>query len=253
MGRELALHGSPSPPLAHGSATAHFVDEITARLQKGDILTDRGNSHLKDAARRHEELKGRGIRFLDIGTSGGIEGARQGACFLVGGDAEPFALVRPLLESLAVPEGVLHAGAPGAGHFVKLIHNAISFGMVQAVAEGVDLLTRSNYHVDLAALFHNWSRGSVFRGWLVELMERGGRQQRFDDLSGWVEDTRKVRWAVEYALEKEAWIPVSAQSELALYRYRNPDSVSGKAVALLRHGFGRHPLHKRAESCRREG
>lgn len=252
MGRELALHGSPSPLLAHGFATAHFVDEITARLQKGDVLTDRGNSHLKDSARRHEELKVRGIRLLDIGTSGGIEGARQGACFLVGGDAEPFALVRPLLESLAVPECVLHAGAPGAGHFVKLIHNAISFGMVQAIAGGVDLLTRSNYHVDLAAVpqleprlglpwlarrAHGAGRATA----TVRRPERLGRRYPQGPMG------RGVRTR-EGSLD-----PVIAQSELALYRYRNPDSFWGKAVALLRHGFGRHPLHKRAESCRREG
>jgi 6-phosphogluconate dehydrogenase len=152
-----------------------------------------------------------------------------------------------------VPEGVVYAGPAGAGHFVKLIHNAIEFGMVQAIAEGVGLLARSDYPLDLSALFHNWSHGSVIRGWLVELTERGLREHRLDELSGRVEDTREVRWAVEYALEKEAWIPVIAQSELAFYRYRDPDNVAGKVVALLRHGFGHHPLHKSTDSLAKAG
>jgi 6-phosphogluconate dehydrogenase len=130
---------------------------------------------------------------------------------------------------------------------VKLIHNAIEFVMVQAIAEGVDLLTRSDYPLDLSTLFHTWNHGSVIRGWLVELMERGLHEQRLEQLSGYVEDTREVKWVVKYALEKEAWITVIAQSELAFYRYRDPDSMAGKAVALLRHGFGGHPLHKKTE------
>lgn len=114
---------------------------------------------------------------------------------------------------------------------------------MQAIAEGVDLLVRSDYKFDLPALFHNWNHGSVIRSWLVELMERGLREENLEELSGFVEDTREVKWAVEYALDKEAWIPVIAMSELAFYRYRDPDSTTGKAVALLRHGFGQHPLH----------
>lgn len=166
---------------------------------------------------------------------------------MVGGEADAFARVEPLLRDLAVPDGVLHAGPAGAGHFVKLIHNAIEFGMLQALGEGLDLLVRSDYSLDLPALFHNWSHGSVIRGWLVELMERGLREHPLEELRGNVEDTREVKWAVQYALEKEAWVPVIALSELALYRYRDPESVAGKGVALLRHGFGGHPLHKRAE------
>jgi 6-phosphogluconate dehydrogenase len=228
----------------HGEPTEQTIMALKSYLQPGDIIADGGNSHWQDSVRRYEELRAQGIAFLDIGTSGGLEGAQHGACFMVGGDAEAFAKAAPLLHDLAVPEGLLHVGPAGAGHFVKLIHNAIEFGMVQAIAEGIDLLTRSDYPLDLPALFHNWSHGSVIRGWLVELIERGLREQTLEELSGYVEDTREVKWVVEYALEKEAWIPVIAQSELAFYRYRDPDSVAGKAVALLRHGFGGHPLHR---------
>ncbi len=136
--------------------------------------------------RHHEELKTSGIAFLDIGTSGGVDGARHGACFMVGGDAEVFARIEPLLLDLAVPEGVVYAGPAGAGHFVKLVHNAIEFGMVQAIGEGLDLLVRSDYPLDLPALFHNWNHGSVIRSWLVELMERGLREQTLEELSGYV-------------------------------------------------------------------
>lgn len=232
----------------HGKPTDTTIAELKELLQPGDLVADGGNSHWKDSVRHYEELKTGSIAFLDIGTSGGIEGARSGACFMVGGDADAFARIEPLLRDLAVPEGVLHAGPAGAGHFVKLVHNAIEFGMLQALGEGLDLLVRSDYPLDLPALFHNWAHGSVIRGWLVELMERGLREHRLEELESRVEDTREVKWAVQYALEKEAWIPVIALSELALYRYRDPDSTAGKGVALLRNGFGGHPLHNKSEN-----
>jgi 6-phosphogluconate dehydrogenase len=247
------LVGKLEPPrvlliyVPHGDATNTTVAELQGLLQGGDIVCDGGNSHWKDSVRRYDELKPARIAFLDVGTSGGVEGARRGACFMVGGDKDAFAAAEPVLRGLAVAGGVIYAGPAGAGHFVKLIHNAIEFGMVQAIAEGIDLLASSDYDLDLPALFHNWNHGSVIRGWLIELAERGLRNHKLDELSGYVEDTREVRWAVQYALEREAWIPVIAQSELALYRYRDPDSVVGKAVALLRHGFGGHPLHKKSK------
>jgi 6-phosphogluconate dehydrogenase len=219
------------------------VRDLKACLGENDLVADGGNTHWRDSVRHYEEFKSKGISFLDVGTSGGIEGARHGACFMVGGDAKAFARMEPLLRDLAVPEGVFHAGPAGAGHFVKLVHNGIEFGMVQAIAEGVDLLVRSDYALDLPALFHTWKHGSVIRSWLVELMERGLREHKLEDLSSYVEDTREVKWIIEYALEREAWIPVIAESELALYRYRDPDSVAAKAVALMRHGFGGHTLH----------
>jgi 6-phosphogluconate dehydrogenase len=243
-----------SPPrvvflyVPHGEVTERVARELTALLGRGDILADGGNSHWRDSRRRAEEAAQRGIRFVDVGTSGGVEGARRGACFMVGGEPEAFDAIAPLLRDLAVPEGVAHVGPSGAGHFAKLIHNAIEFGMVQAIGEGIELLARSDYRYDLAALFHNWAHGSVIRGWLVELMERCLRQgPDLEALSGYVEDTREVRWAVEHALEKEVWIPVIAQSEMAFYRYRDPESLTGKMVALLRHEFGGHPVHRKAK------
>lgn len=229
----------------HGAPTDEVVAGLSPLLGPGDVLADAGNSHWRDAQRRHAELKRRGIGFLDIGTSGGIRGAREGACFMVGGDLDAFGLAERVLADLAVAGGLAHVGPAGAGHYAKLVHNAIEFGMLQAIGEGVDLLVKSDYEYDLPQLFHNWSHGSVIRGWLVELMERGLREHPdLAQLSPYVEDTREVRWVVEHALEREVWIPVIAQAELALYRYRDPDSTAAKAVALMRHGFGGHPLHR---------
>lgn len=254
------LAGKLRPPrivliyVPHGAPTEAMVTELSAHLEPGDVIADGGNSHWKDAQRRHRELHDtRGIAFVDVGTSGGLEGARGGACFMVGGDADSFALVEPILHDLAVAGGVVHAGPAGAGHFVKLVHNAIEFGMLQAIGEGLDLLVRSDFPLDLPGVFDNWSHGSVIRSWLIELMTQQLREQPLDGLTGHVEDTREVRWMVEYALEKEAWIPVIAQAELALYRYRDPESVAGKGVALLRHGFGGHPLHRQPNTTSPEG
>jgi 6-phosphogluconate dehydrogenase len=229
----------------HGDPTDEVCKELKQYLKNGDIVIDGGNSHWKKSVSRYHEFKEQGINFLDCGTSGGVEGARKGACFMVGGDANSYSIVAPLFKDLAVPEGTLHVGPAGSGHFSKLIHNAIEFGMLQAIGEGVALLQASNYKFDLPQLMHNWSNGSVIRGWLIELMETGLQENKLEDLSSHVEDTREVRWAVEYALEKEVWIPVIAQSELALYRSRDQENVSAKSVALMRHGFGGHPLHKK--------
>ena len=231
--------------IPHGNPVEHVCGELKQCLGKGDILIDGGNSHWKDSTCRYEEFRKRGIYFLDCGTSGGVEGAISGACFMVGGDEEAYSIAEPVFRDLAVPEGFMHVGPAGAGHFTKLIHNAIEFGMLQAIGEGVALLQASDYKLDLPRLMHNWSHGSVIRSWLVELMGRGLHENKLEALSDYVEDTREVKWALEYALDKEVWIPVISQAELALYRSRDSENVSAKAVALMRNGFGGHPLYKK--------
>src|SRR5205085_638966 len=184
------------------------------------------------------------IPFLDMGTSGGVSGARHGACFMAGGDEHAYRVVEPLLKDLAFDErGTLFVGAPGSGHFVKLIHNAIEFGMVQAIAEGAEMLTRAEYSLDLPALFENWNHGSVIRSWLVELMRDGLRDNHdLTELSTYVEDTAEVKWVLSWALDRDIPSPVISDSQQALMGYRDLDSPSAKAVALLRHGFGGHPV-----------
>ena len=165
---------------------------------------------------------------------------------MAGGDAEGYALVEPLLHDLAFDDhAVLFAGEPGSGHFSKLIHNAIEFGMVQAIAEGVELLERSDFALDLPAVFENWNHGSVIRSWLVELMCDGLRKNPdLSRLATYVEDTGEVKWVLRWALERDIPSPVVADSQQALMSYRDLDAPMAKAVALLRNGFGGHPVHE---------
>ena len=249
------LVGRLSPPrivliyLPHGAPTEAMCAVLRDLLSPGDVVVDGGNSHWEDSRRRHADFAQRDIRFVDLGTSGGISGARHGACFMAGGDADSYALVEPLLNDLAFDDhAALYVGEPGSGHFAKLIHNAIEFGMVQAIAEGVELLERSEFTLDLAALFDNWAHGSVIRSWLVELMRDALEENPgLERLSTYVEDTGEVKWVLEWALERDIPSPVIADSQQALMTYRDLEWPAAKAVALLRHGFGGHPVHHAGE------
>lgn len=231
----------------HGDPTEQVCTELAAILEQGDIVADCGNSHWTDSRRRHGMFADNGIRFLDIGTSGGLAGARRGAAFMAGGDAEAFRAVRPLLVDLAVDKAAVYlAGPPGAGHFVKLIHNAIEFGMIQSIAEGVEMLMRSDYDVDLPALFDHWGHGSVIRSWLVELMGKAlANESKFEDLSTYVEDTDEVKWVLDWSLAQDIPAPAISAAQTALMQYRDLDWPAAKAVALLRNAFGAHPVHRK--------
>jgi 6-phosphogluconate dehydrogenase len=233
----------------HGDPTERVCDELRALAADGDVIVDGGNSHWLDSRRRYEMFAPRGIGFLDVGTSGGLPGARHGACFMAGGERRHYELVKPLLNDLALDErAALFVGPPGAGHFVKLIHNAIEFGMVQAIAEGAEMLSRAEYELDLAAVFDNWNHGSVIRSWLVDLMrEAFEHNPDLTRLSTYVEDTGEVKWVLNWALDRDIPSPVISDSQQALMSYRDLDSVMAKAVALLRHGYGGHPVHQRVE------
>jgi 6-phosphogluconate dehydrogenase len=232
----------------HGPITEQVCQEIRPLLSKGDIVMDGGNSHWKDSERRFKVFEEAGVRFLDCGTSGGVDGARTGACFMAGGPKEAFDTVAPLLKDLAIDElGVVHASeAPGSGHFVKLVHNAIEFGMNQSIAEGVEMLMRSGYPLDLPALFVNWNHGSVIRSWLIELMgqqlEKYGDQ--WDQLSTYVEDTQEVKWVLDWALDADIPSPVITLSQQQLLQFRDLDWPAAKAHALLRNAYGGHPIHR---------
>ena len=233
----------------HGRPTEEVCEVLRAMLTADDVVVDGGNSHWADSQRRHAEFAQRGIRFLDLGTSGGLWGARHGACFMAGGDPEAFRVVEPLLQDLAFDrDAVIFVGVPGSGHFVKLIHNAIEFGMVQAIAEGVELLERSEFELDLPALFHNWNHGSVIRSWLVELMrdalQREPRPRAAVDLR-----RRHRRGQVGARLGARARHPVAGHQRqpAALMAYRDLDWPAAKAVALLRRGYGGHPVHRAEE------
>jgi 6-phosphogluconate dehydrogenase len=230
----------------HGAPTEAVTQELRPLLRPCDIVADGGNSRWTDSVRRHDWFAEVGVEFLDVGTSGGLNGARNGACFMVGGDRSAYDAVYPILRDLAVdPQGVFFVGPPGSGHFAKLIHNGIEFGMVQAIAEGVELLKRSDYPIDLVGLFDNWQHGSVIRSWLVELMSKAlAENPDFRPLSTCVEDTGEVKWVLEWALERDIPTPVVSLAQTMLMQYRDVDCPAAKSVALLRNLYGGHPVHR---------
>ena len=235
-----------------GAAVDSTLDELAQALEPGDVVADGGNSYWGDSIRRHARLRERGIQFVDLGTSGGLEGARHGACFMAGGERPAVARLEPLLRTLAVEGGYVHAGPPGAGHFVKLVHNGIEFGMLQAIAEGYELLTRHHDPLDIAAVLEAWRHGSVIRSWLVDLLAAAYRSDPgFEQPSSWIEDTGEVNWLVADALRMEAPVPVITQSVMQLFGSRDQRKNWARAIVMMRHGFGGHPLAPQ-ESIARE-
>jgi 6-phosphogluconate dehydrogenase len=224
-----------------GTAVDGLVDSLTPFLDAGDVLADGGNSYWGDSLQRYERIKPTGIHFVDLGTSGGVSGARNGACFMAGGDTDAVELLEPVLERLAVPGGYVHAGPPGAGHFTKLVHNGIEFGMLEAIGEGIELLARHKDKLDIAAIVHCWRNGSVIRSWLMDLMESEYRQEHgLDGVPAYVDDTGEVNWLVSDAMRMEVPIPVIAQSVMQLFQSRDDEKDWARAIAMMRHGFGGH-------------
>ena len=226
-----------------GPVVDTVLGELGEVLAAGDVVIDGGNSYWGDSIRRAAAAAGRGIELVDLGTSGGIEGARRGACFMAGGADHAVARVRPLLEELAVPGGFVHAGPSGAGHFAKLVHNGIEFGMLQAIGEGVALLEAFGDALPVADILRCWRSGSVIRSWLIDLLEeqyraRGG----LDEVPAHVEDTGEVNWLVEDALHMEIPVPIIAGAVMQLLQSRDGHGDAGRAVALMRLGFGGHRL-----------
>jgi len=210
-------------------------------LDQGDIIVDGGNSHYADSLRRAERLETRGVFFLDAGTSGGLEGARHGACVMVGGERSAYEYIEPLLKDLCVEKGYGYMGRSGSGHFAKMVHNGIEYGMMQAMGEGFNLLESSDFDFDLASVARVWANGSVIRGWLMELMVHAFENDpKLDSLQGRIADSGEGRWTVEAALEHEVSIPVIAASLFSRYRSRSEENLSDRVVAALRHEFGGH-------------
>jgi 6-phosphogluconate dehydrogenase len=235
--------------LPAGRTVDTVLEELLPYLDQGDVVMDGGNSFYLDSIEREKRLwNEKQVYFLDCGTSGGLDGARYGACFMVGGKEEGIKISEPILTSLAVnKDGYVHTGLPGSGHFTKLVHNGIEFGMLQAIGEGTALLHRegnNRFNLDLAKIFKNWSNGSVIRGWLIELMEKGLREQNFDSIQSYVEDTGEVNWLIQDAVNKEIPIPVISQSIMELFKSRTKDNDTYRSIALMRHGFGGHPFGK---------
>ncbi|MBB5324983.1 6-phosphogluconate dehydrogenase [Anoxybacillus tepidamans] len=222
------------------------IREIIPFLSEGDIVIDGGNSHYKESIRRYNELKEMGIHFMDAGTSGGVEGARNGACYMVGGDHEAWSIVEPLFRDTAVQNGYLYAGKAGSGHFLKMVHNGIEYGMMAAIGEGFEILEKSEFDYDYEKVAKVWNNGSVIRSWLMELTERAfSKDAKLDEIKGIMHSSGEGKWTVETALDLQTATPVIAMSLLMRYRSLENDTFTGKVVAALRNEFGGHAVEKK--------
>ncbi len=228
-----------------GDATETTIAELASVLGRGDTVLDGGNTHYKDDVRRARDLAPRGISYIDAGTSGGVWGLENGYCLMVGGDAEPVKRLAPIFETLAPPGGWAHVGGVGAGHYVKMVHNGIEYGMMQAYAEGFELMSASDYGLDLPRIASLWGRGSVVRSWLLELTADAlARDPRLESLKAWVEDSGEGRWTVEDAVEKAVPAPVITASLYARFRSRRENSFADRLLAAMRNAFGGHAVRR---------
>jgi len=227
-----------------GDATEAQIDELLEHLEPGDTIIDGGNTNFHDDQRRHPELKSRGIHYVDAGVSGGIWGLQVGYCLMVGGETEAVEPLVPVFTTLAPPGGYLHVGGPGAGHYVKMVHNGIEYGMMQAYAEGFEILHASDYDLDLAGISDLWMQGSVVRSWLLELAGRAFRAngRDLDHLKGWVADSGEGRWTVQESIDRDVPAPVITLALQMRFRSRQDDSYGAKVLAALRNEFGGHAV-----------
>jgi len=228
-----------------GAPVDQTIEQLLPQLSKGDVLIDGGNSNYKDSIRRADKLKGQGLHFVDAGTSGGIWGLKVGYCMMIGGEKKIVARLEPIFKTLAPPDGFLHVGPNGAGHFVKMIHNGIEYGMLQAYGEGFELLKASQFDLDLEKISHLWNQGSVVRSWLLELCESAfAKDPELASIKGYVEDSGEGRWTVQEALERNVAAPVLMLSLIARFASRQESSFSAKVIAALRNEFGGHAVRK---------
>lgn len=267
--RELALldrvQGAPSleafvaqlePPraiwimLPAGEATEETIRALLEHCSAGDIIVDGGNSNFRDTLRRATACRRRNVALLDAGTSGGVWGLDVGYCLMVGGEADAVRQIEPALTTLAAPGGYAHVGPTGAGHFVKMVHNGIEYGLLQAYAEGFELLHASEFGLDLGQISRLWQHGSVVRSWLLELLERALEQEgeELAEIEDWVADSGEGRWAVTTAIDLEVPAPAITLALLTRLRSRQPDSYGAKLIAALRKQFGGHAVREATSS-----
>jgi 6-phosphogluconate dehydrogenase len=227
-----------------GEPTQSTIDQLAELLAPGDVVIDGGNSNWRDSVRRGEALAGKGLGFIDCGTSGGIWGLAEGYSLMVGGDAEHVGLAQPLFEALRPPEGgFAHVGPLGTGHFTKMVHNGIEYGLMQSYAEGYELLAKSGLGIDVLAGFTAWQHGSVVRSWLLDLLVRALEQDPdLADIAGVAKDSGEGRWTVVEAIERGVATPAISAALSARFVSQQDDSLSMKAVAALRNQFGGHAV-----------
>jgi 6-phosphogluconate dehydrogenase len=229
-----------------GDITEDVMNRVSSLLSEQDIIIDGGNANYKDTLRRGNDLKEKGIYLIDSGTSGGMDGARDGVCTMIGGDKEAFDQVEKLFQDISVENGYLYTGKSGSGHFLKMVHNGIEYGMMQAIAEGYEILEKSDFDYDYEEVSRVWNNGSVIRSWLIELMQNAfSKDAKLDSLRGVMNSSGEGKWTVETALDLQAVAPVITLSQIMRYRSQENDTFSGKVVAALRNEFGGHAVVKK--------
>lgn len=228
-----------------GEVTEEVIVTLSGLLDEGDIIIDGGNSNYKDTLRRAALLEADEIHFVDVGTSGGVEGARHGVCMMVGGPERVVTKLTPMFEAVSVEDGFLASGEVGSGHFLKMIHNGIEYGMMQSIAEGFEILEKSQFTFNYEEVARVWNNGSVIRSWLMELTENAfSKDPKLESILGVMHSSGEGKWTVETALQLETAAPVIALSLMMRYRSLEEDTFSGKIVAALRNEFGGHDVVK---------
>jgi 6-phosphogluconate dehydrogenase len=226
-----------------GDPTDSTIGELLGLLQPGDVIIDGGNSRWTDSKQRYLRCKDKGVAFVDAGTSGGVWGLENGYCLMVGGDADAVKRVEPIFLTLAPPGGYAHVGPSGAGHFSKMVHNGIEYGMLAAYGEGFEILEKSEYKFDLHQLASIWRYGSVVRSWLLDLLELALKgDPELAKVKGWVADSGEGRWTVQAAIDEDVPAPVITASLMSRFVSRQEESFSAKIIAALRNEFGGHPV-----------
>jgi 6-phosphogluconate dehydrogenase len=228
-----------------GEAVTGTIEALIPLLDPGDAIIDGGNSYYRDSIKRADMLREHNIDFVDCGTSGGVWGLEIGYCLMIGADPQVFQRMEPIFATLAPPNGYAHVGPNGAGHFVKMVHNGIEYGLLQAYAEGFELLAASNYKLDLHNISALWNQGSVVRSWLLELTEGAlSKDPTLSSIQGYVEDSGEGRWTVFEAIEHDVPATVLAHALFSRFRSRQDDSFGARLIAALRQEFGGHAVRQ---------
>lgn len=236
--------------LPAGNLVDQYLDKISPLLSSGDIVVDGANSDYRDSRRRAKTMEDRGLVFMDAGVSGGVWGLQIGYCLMIGGPRKAFTRLEPVLQALAPENGYQLCGPSGAGHFVKMVHNGIEYGMMQAYAEGFALMEGSSYaeHLDLQSIAHLWNQGSVVRSWLLELIDKALRQDpELSALQPYVEDSGEGRWMVREAVDRSVSMPVISLALMERFRSRDKNSFADRMLAAMRREFGGHAVQQRGE------
>jgi 6-phosphogluconate dehydrogenase len=221
------------------------LEALLPLMKDGDIIIDGGNSNWRESQKRAAKTKQNGINFIDCGTSGGVWGLENGYCLMYGGEPESVKILEPIFKTLAPESGYIHCGSSGSGHFVKMIHNAIEYGMMQAYAEGFELMQNSEFDFDLEGISQTWMHGSVIRSWLLELAGNAlSEDPKLDSIKDYVQDSGEGRWALQAAIDFDTPAPVLAASLFTRFRSRQHETFSGKMLAALRQQFGGHSTKK---------